>query len=436
MGLLIQRAPVVAGALGEVLGVRLVAQTPQHDAGVVPVALDHRLQHGAVVGLEREGLVRVARRACTDADGGRLIDDDDAQTVTQVVDLLGVGVMAHPQAVGVQPLVQLQIGHRHAGVIAATTEGRVLMLAGALEIERCAVNKELMSADLHAAEAELLAVLVLAELNQRRVEIRRAGAGLPQAGVLHLHGARGTVGAGHNAALGVQNLHLDAALAHGVHRVAQHAGHVGGDSHIADVGRRGRVEVHRAGDAGIVEEVKVRQVDALGLLARLAGLDGGNARVVGAKERRAALVADGQRAVADAVVHLDVERHGLAGLGQRGDVGLKRQEAAAVAGDLLPVQPHHGVVGHSVKAQHPARALGHGKGRAVVRHTVVAAKLRVGALVIVGRRHRDGLPRLVGVKTEIPHAGQIPDAAGGIGLRIHIHYLSIQKIDQPAAARL
>ena len=82
--------------------------------------------------------------------------------------------------------------------------------------------------------------------------------------------------------------------------------------------------MHRAGDARIVEEVKVRQVDALSLLARLAGLDGGNARVVGAKERRAALVADGQRAVADAVVHLDIERHGLAGLSQRGDVGLKR----------------------------------------------------------------------------------------------------------------
>ena len=37
-----------------------------------------------------------------------------------------------------------------------------------------------------------------------------------------------------------------------------------------------------------------------------------------------------------------------------------------MAGDLLPVQPHHGVVGHSVEAQHPARALGHGEGRAVV----------------------------------------------------------------------
>ena len=301
------------------------------------------------------------------------------------------------------------------------------MLAGALEIERCAVNKELVPADLHTAEAELLAVLVLAELNQRRVEIRRAGAGLPQAGILHLHGARGTVGAGHNAVLCVQNLHLDTALAHGVHRVAQRAGHIGGDGHIADVGRRGRVEVHRAGDARIVEEVKVRQVDALSLLARLAGLDGGNACVVGAEERRAALVADRQRAVADAVVHLDIERHGLAGLSQRGDVGLKRQEAAAVAGDLLPVQPHHGVVGHSVEAQHPARALGHGEGRAVVGHAVMAAELRVGALVVVGGRNRNGLPGLIGVEAEIPNAGQIPDAAGRIGLRIHIHYLSMQK---------
>ena len=54
----------------------------------------------------------------------------------------------------------------------------------------------------------------------------------------------------------------------------------------------------------------------------------------------------------------------------------------------------------------------------------MAAELRVGALVIIGGRNRNGLPRLIGVEAEIPNAGQIPDAAGRIGLRIHIHYLS------------
>ena len=83
----------------------LVAHRPEDHRRVVLVALDHRPQHGAVIGLEREGLIRVTGRACADADGGRLVDDDDAQTVTQVVDLLGVRVVAHPQGVGVQPLV-------------------------------------------------------------------------------------------------------------------------------------------------------------------------------------------------------------------------------------------------------------------------------------------------------------------------------------------
>ena len=55
----------------------------------------------------------------------------------------------------------------------------------------------------------------------------------------------------------------------------------------------------------------------------------------------------------------------------------------------------------------------------------MAAELRVGALVVVGGRNRNGLPGLIGVETEIPHAGQIPDTAGRIGLRIHIHYLSL-----------
>ena len=129
--------------------------------------------------------------------------------------------------------------------------------------------------------------------------------------------------------------------------------------------------------------------------------------------------------MADAVVHFHIQRHGLTGLGQGGNVGFKGQEAAAMGSDLLPVQPHHGVVGHSIKAQHTAGTLRHRKAGAVVGHAVVAAELRVRTLVVVGRGHSNGLPRVVGIETEIPHAGQVPDAAGSIGLRIHNKHLSI-----------
>ena len=128
--------------------------------------------------------------------------------------------------------------------------------------------------------------------------------------------------------------------------------------------------------------------------------------------------------MADTVVYFHFQRHGLAGLGQGGDVRLKGQESAAVGGDFFPVQPHHGVVGHSVKPQHTAGTLWHSKAGTVVGHAVVAAELRVRALVVIGRGHGDGLPRVVGIEAEIPHAGQIPDTAGRIGLRIHKHYLS------------
>lgn len=129
--------------------------------------------------------------------------------------------------------------------------------------------------------------------------------------------------------------------------------------------------------------------------------------------------------MADPVIDLDLKGHGVAGLGQRRDIGLKGQETAAMGDDLLTVEPHNGIVGHGIKPQHTARALGHGEGGAVVGHAVVAAELRVGALVVVGRRHRDGLPWLIGIETEIPHAGKIPDAADSIGLRIHSKTLSL-----------
>ena len=239
-----------------------------------------------------------------------------------------------------------------------------------------------------------------------------------------MQGALCAVSLGHSAAVCIQNRQMYAFLPFRGHAVTQCAVGIGHQRDVADVGGGGGVQAHGAGDARVVEKVEVGQVDALHLLARLAGLHGGNTRVVGAEEGGAALVADGQCAVSDAVVHLDLQRHGVAGVGQRRDVGLKGQKSAAVGHDLLPVQPHGGVVGHGIEAQHTARTLRHGKLGAVVRHTVVAAELRVGALVVVGRRHRDGLPRLIGIKTEIPHAGQIADAAGSIGLRIHKNYLS------------
>ena len=78
----------------------------------------------------------------------------------------------------------------------------------------------------------------------------------------------------------------------------------------------------------------------------------------------------------------------------------------------------------------PLGTLWHSKAGTVVGHAVVAAELRVRALVVIGRGHGDGLPRVVGIEAEIPHAGQVPDAAGSIGLRIHNKHLSIIRMLQ------
>lgn len=123
----------------------------------------------------------------------------------------------------------------------------------------------------------------------------------------------------------VQDLNAGESVSDRVDFVVQCAIHRGCQGNIRNVSCRGGVQMHRAGNACVVEEIEVGQVDALHLLAGLAGFHRRDARVVGAKESSAALVAHGQGAVADTVVYF--QRHGLAGLGQGGDVRLKGQES-------------------------------------------------------------------------------------------------------------
>ena len=219
--------------------------------------------------------------------------------------------------------------------------------------------------------------------------------------------------------LRVEHIERDLAGADGFHAVTQRAVHVRVERHAVDVGLRRRIQADGPGDAGVVEEVKVRQVDALLLLAQLAGLHRGDAGVVRAEESDAALIADRQRAVTDAVVHAHEQLKGFAALRQRGDVRFKRKEAAAVAAELAPVQPDDGVVRHGVKAQHaalPRKASGEGHPRAVPAEADVAAKAAVGLLVVVGGGNGDGLPGVALAQAEIPDAAKVEDGTRGIHL--------------------
>lgn len=77
----VQRMPIVVGGLRIRIRVRLVAQAPQDDAGVILVAGNHVRQHLGVIIGGRPAIRVFAPFA--DADGGRFGNHDDTLAVAQ-----------------------------------------------------------------------------------------------------------------------------------------------------------------------------------------------------------------------------------------------------------------------------------------------------------------------------------------------------------------
>ena len=137
---LIQRVPVIVGILREVLQIRLVAKAPQHHAGVVFVPMDHLSKHLPVMLRKGVFLVRIHRRPAADAHRRGLVHNQNALPVAQVVEFLGVGVVAGAHGIGICPVDQVHVLHVQYRVKAASMGGKVLVLAKALEVKRLAVQ--------------------------------------------------------------------------------------------------------------------------------------------------------------------------------------------------------------------------------------------------------------------------------------------------------
>ena len=391
---LIQRVPVVVGILREVLQIRLVAKAPQHHAGVVFVPMDHLGKHLPV--MLRKGVFLIGVHRCPAADAHRrgLVHDQNALPVAQVVELLGVGIVAGAHGIGVCPVDQVHILHVQHRVKASAMGGKVLVLAKALEIERLAVQKHLCAPHLNAAHTKGLVVDICPAGGMQGVQVGRAGSGLPE---MHFRdGDRTfcTLGACNGVAVSIQHRDTDRRAAGGFYRVLHRAVHGGHYGHILDVLFRGGVEHHRAMDARIVEKVKVGAV--LGCGGTLGSLHTGDTRVVRAKEGQLpVLVAHRQGAVVHPVVTGYGQQCGLAGLQQSGDVRFKGGKAALVLCNELAVQPDLGRVGHRAEPQHhPLPGAEGGQGDlALIPHPAVVAAQGGGlvVLVVVAGRYRDGL---------------------------------------------
>ena len=196
------------------------------------------------------------------------------------------------------------------------------------------------------------------------------------------------------AAVRVQHGDSHRCGSHGLDAVIHPAIRVRHYGHILDVLLRGGVEHHRAVDAGVVEEVKVRAV--LGCGGALGGFHTGDARIVRAKESQlSVLVAHGQGAVVHPVVAGYGQQRGLAGVQQGGDVCFKGGKAALVLRNELAVQPDFGRVGHRAEPQHhplPGAEGGQGDFALIPCPAVVAAQGGgLVVLVVVAGRHSDGL---------------------------------------------
>lgn len=175
---LIQRVPVIVGILREVLQIRLVAKAPQHHAGVVFVPMDHLGKHLPVMLRKGIFLVRIHRRPAADAHRRGLVHHQNALPVAQVVEFLGVGVVAGAHGIGVCPVDQVHVLHVQYRIKAASMGGKVLVLAKALEVKRLSVQKHLCAPHLNAAHAKGLIVDIRPAGDVQGVQVGRAGSGL------------------------------------------------------------------------------------------------------------------------------------------------------------------------------------------------------------------------------------------------------------------
>ena len=356
--------------------------------------MDHLGKHLPVMLRKGIFLVRIHRRPAADAHRRGLVHHQNALPVAQVVEFLGVGVVAGAHGIGVCPVDQVHVLHVQYRIKAASMGGKVLVLAKALEVKRLSVQKHLCAPHLNAAHAKGLIVDIRPAGDVQGVQVGRAGSGLPE---MHLRdGDRAfcTFGACNGVAVSVQHRDMDRRAAGGFDRVLHRAVHGGHHGHILDILFGGGIEPHRAVDARIVEKVKVRAV--LGCGGALGGFHAGDARVVRAKKGQLSiLVAHRQGAVVYPVVAGDGQQHRLAGVQQGGDVCFKGGKAALVLCNELAVQPDLCGVGHRAEPQHhplPSAESGQRDLALIPCPAVVAAQGGgLVVLVVVAGRYRDGL---------------------------------------------
>ena len=97
------------------------------------IPLDHITEHSLVMLPDRKCLIRIAVLASSDSYSRRFINDHNSPSVTELIHLLRIGIMASAEGIGMKPVDQVHILHVQHRVKASAMGGKVLVLAKPLK---------------------------------------------------------------------------------------------------------------------------------------------------------------------------------------------------------------------------------------------------------------------------------------------------------------
>src|SRR5579859_950619 len=200
------------------------------------------------------------------SDGWDLVNHDESCAVREPHKLFRIGIMRGAEGVGADPRQQIQVFHIGHFIKPTAMYGKVLVFPEALEIERLPIDEKAPVLHRDRAKTERLRVgistlPIVPQLNRTRIQV-----GVKRLPEVHacdgeLAGWPGACGDNRIGLVADKDADLRIALGlDGVVEESVRSGNIYRDRDITHIRAGSRVELDRALDARVVEEVKVWRI--------------------------------------------------------------------------------------------------------------------------------------------------------------------------------
>jgi hypothetical protein len=146
---------------------------------MVFVPFNERFEECFVVFLITQ-FIRIDSATEVQAHCREFINDYDALSVTELIHLLCIRIVAGSEGISSEPMKKSDIHQILALIDATPSGGGVLMLSNAFEIERFAVYEEFLAFYFHGPDAETHLIAVIFKMHHSLVEIGSARFGVPE----------------------------------------------------------------------------------------------------------------------------------------------------------------------------------------------------------------------------------------------------------------